>query len=370
MNEENNKWSNANEVPQAEIVITKHSKLYDLFAKPHLFWRIQLFLFLVFVVFMIGITVLVLVLKSQYPYNLIETTKYGATIMKNDDKEVIYWLLNSADAWANTGISVKKGEELTIRASGLSHAGIHHLVQDASKNEKPQMRWENADGQYEHSPNDPLLGKFRLEQNQPEGMLLMRIFSEEKSNDRPNWINDPRNEDVLNENKYTFAIGQERRNLIVPTNGFLHFSVNDILLTNKVILDIYDKYFDFLWERYGIDDKKNNQEKKEIEKKKVKEIVKEIACKKNNIDKDRNNREKLEEINENCFSKEKWVSALKMSDKNRKDLLWFAPYKSGVDSTGFPLVTELIYYKELGFRNVWFVDNLGSFLIVIERRKH
>ncbi|MBO4660358.1 MAG: hypothetical protein J5610_02740 [Prevotella sp.] len=48
--------------------------------------------------------------------------------MKSEDKEVIYWLLNTADVWANSGIHVEKGDELTIRASGLSHAGIHHLV--------------------------------------------------------------------------------------------------------------------------------------------------------------------------------------------------------------------------------------------------
>lgn len=35
----------------------------------------------------------------------------------------------------------------------------------------------------------------------------------------------------------------------------------------------------------------------------------------------------------------------------------------------FPVVNELNYYKEAKFRNAWFVDNLGSFLIVIERKR-
>ena len=35
----------------------------------------------------------------------------------------------------------------------------------------------------------------------------------------------------------------------------------------------------------------------------------------------------------------------------------------------YPLVNELVYYKEKEFRDAWFVDNIGSFLIVIERKR-
>ena len=38
------------------------------------------------------------------------------------------------------------------------------------------------------------------------------------------------------------------------------------------------------------------------------------------------------------------------------------------DSTGYPLVNELIYYKEKKYRDPWYMDNVGSFLIVIERK--
>jgi len=34
----------------------------------------------------------------------------------------------------------------------------------------------------------------------------------------------------------------------------------------------------------------------------------------------------------------------------------------------YPLVNELVYYKQTKFRDAWFVDNVGSFLIVIERK--
>ena len=35
----------------------------------------------------------------------------------------------------------------------------------------------------------------------------------------------------------------------------------------------------------------------------------------------------------------------------------------------YPLINELVYYKLHKFRDAWFVDNLGSFLIIIERKK-
>ena len=38
------------------------------------------------------------------------------------------------------------------------------------------------------------------------------------------------------------------------------------------------------------------------------------------------------------------------------------------DSDGYPLVNELIYYKQEKYRDPWFTDNVGSFLIVIERK--
>ena len=91
----------------------------------------------------------------------------------------------------------------------------------------------------------------------------------------------------------------------------------------------------------------------------------------------------LEGINKKLFDREKYVEMAKMSkDKVKRDSLrkeglseWFDPYMIGRDcdstgSKGYPLVTELIYYKEHHFRNAWFVDNLGSFLVIIERPKH
>ena len=38
------------------------------------------------------------------------------------------------------------------------------------------------------------------------------------------------------------------------------------------------------------------------------------------------------------------------------------------DATGYPFVNELIYYYDKKYRDPWYMDNVGSFLIVIERK--
>lgn len=35
----------------------------------------------------------------------------------------------------------------------------------------------------------------------------------------------------------------------------------------------------------------------------------------------------------------------------------------------YPFVNELVYYKQKKFVDAWFVDNIGSFLIIIERKR-
>lgn len=360
----------------AEIHIVRHSKLLDMLSKPRVLWRSILLLLLILFVFLIGLSLFVLVIKKYYPYNQIETTKYGATIMKSEDKEVIYWLLNTADVWSNSGIEVEAGEELTIRASGLSHAAIHHLVKNARDNHIPKIRWENADGQNRHFENDPLEGKYRLGRYQPEGMLLMHIFSSDDSNDSRDWVNTKR-ESVLNDEKYTYAIGQERRNFIVPKSGVLHFSINDILLTDKVIHDIYSEYFDYLMKVSN----KTVLAASEISERKE-TVLKYVDSIKSDNDPGLNDRlrKRLCVLNDELFNDSILMDKLLKSMEDEEDeshkkqdtIVWFDPYRMGRDPemSGYPLVTELLYYKANGFRNAWFVDNIGSMLIVIERRKH
>ena len=142
-----------NNVPKVEIEIKRHQQLFELLSNPNRMWRVLLSLFLIIVVFFWGIAFVVIAIKKYYPYNVIETNIYGATTMKTEDKEVIYWLFNTADLWANSGIDVKKGDVLTIRASGASFTAIHHLVDASEKNYRPTDKWVGTEGQSEKRNN-------------------------------------------------------------------------------------------------------------------------------------------------------------------------------------------------------------------------
>ena len=276
---------------QLEIIVRKHQQIYELLKKPNEMWRVLFSLFLIIIVILIGLTIIAITLKRFYPYSTIETNLQGASIMKSEDKDVIYWLFNTADLWSNSGIEVEKGDELTIRASGSSYTAIHHLVDASTKNDTLRDRWVGTDGDSEKkSPRDMARGKFRLVKNADEGMLLMKIVEPQDANINNGWIQkdniDSTKLEELLGSKDVIIIGKERT-LKVGKSGILHFAVNDIVLTPEVIKSMNDS-----------------------------SIISELELGK-------------------------------------------SPNNSN----------ELDYYKEKHFYNAWYVDNIGSFLIVIERKR-
>ena len=69
-------------------------------------------------------------------------------------------------------------------------------------------------------------------------------------------------------------------------------------------------------------------------------------------------------------NKEIYIKRKNLID-NLKNLGYgFGVYYQKDDSMheGYPFVNELIYYYDNKYRNPWYMDNVGSFLIVIERK--
>lgn len=334
------------ENPKVEIQIDRHKQLFDTLKNPRMMWRVLLSLFFVIVVLFIGLAFVVLSVKSFYPYNAIQTNIYGATIMKNEDKELIYWLFNSADVWANSGIEVHKGDELTIRSSGASFTAIHHLVDNAKDNTVLGDMWVDTDGQNRTGKRDLLRAKYRLNPFCDEGKLLMQVLDASNKHDRQDWINTV-SDDVL-DNSMAEIIGRERRNMIITKDGILHFVVNDIVLTNSKIERMYSEFLDSLIQMNG---GKGGELKTTIM-----QLVSSINVNNPNV-----------------------------SEAAIKELMRLNSHFKGIDSIArtrglslgdyyqhkkyFPLINELVYYKKTGFRDAWYADNVGSFLIVIERKK-
>lgn len=338
--EDNNSLKNDNVNSKVEIEIKRHQQLFELLSDPKRMWRVLLSLFLIIVVLFWGIAFVVIAIKKYYPYNVIETNIQGATTMKSEDKEIIYWLFNTADLWANSGIEVHEGDELTIRASGASCTAIHHLVEASEKNFKCDDNWVGTEGQAKYEARDMLRSEYRINKNCNEGILLMKIVSECVDKVKCHFAEGP-----------VEIIGKERRNLRISKSGFLYFAVNDVVLTNSILDSMYCQYIDTIANHIRIDS----------------ETVREIKDEFKSWDGKKRLRT-LTNSNSELFSNVDSATIESVS-KLGLDL---GRYPSQVNKDyhhAHPLVNELVYYKQKSFIDAWYVDNLGSFLIVIERKK-
>lgn len=352
-----------------KIEIVKYEKLVEILKDGRSTRRLLLAVLLIIVVLFLGLTTLALSIKRFFPYNTIKTTQYGAVVIKNEEKDVAYWLMNASAVWANSGFAVKKGDELTIRSSGASFTAVHHLVDDAKSNNELKDKWVGADGQEKRGERDSLRALFRLAPNYPESMLLMQIFPVGKENNGNNWLYEQTEEDL--KAGEMIAIGKESRNIVVPCDGTLHFMVNDILLIDTTIVSMYSSYYDKLCE---IRDKMMKKEYKDKENKK--NVMEQVRM----INKNKNTSEnKMIEAYDSLIALcRKCGFERKDSAIYKKEGFAFARYPNDTETSfakrkstedGYPLITELLYYKEKGFRDAWYADNLGSFLIVIERKR-
>lgn len=397
------------------IEIVRHKRLFEILENPRAMWKVIASLFVIVGVFFIGLALVVLVVKSFYPYNVIKTNPYGATIIKNEDKEVIYWLFNTAELWANSGIEVKKNDRITIRASGAANTAIHHLVDGASDDFQPEFSWVGTEGLERNTGHSAFRGQFRLVPDAPFGKLLMQIIPVSKQKDRGEWIKKSTyidGTDEKGEQNHIFTIGKERIELVIPCDGVLHFAVNDVVMSDKNIKDMYLKSLQLFEESIKGDYKEGFQSyidyfNKIFNKKDDKDSIslKDSIIKNDNVIgflkkykggillKNEYINIKLKNfIDRGKIFKKYKVGILPKDNKpddkekgkkvekklKRKDLIDslknleygfdFYYEKGDYLHKGYPFVNELIYYYDKEYRDPWYMDNVGSFLIVIERK--
>lgn len=328
--------------PKVEVLIVRHKQLFEMLKRPELMWRVLLSLFFVIVVLFAGLALVVISIKSFYPYNSIRTNSYGATIMESEDTEVSYWLFNTALLWANSGIRVKKDEVLTIRASGAAHTAIHHLVDEARENRKLHDDWVGTGGMYRESTDerDRNRRRHRIAPDNLEGMLLMKVDPVDAgAGDKA--AGGERGNDL-------YLIGEEREELVIRQDGVLKFAVNDIELQPDTIRSMYLRNFRLMRDS-GVITTDNCSD------------IEEAFAKWP----DKEGKKKLTELNDTIFNSDE----MKEKAKGFYALGHYPDSVGGENYKAYPLVNELLYYYEKGFKDAWYVDNVGSFLIVIERKK-
>jgi len=348
-NKEENRQSENATSAKVELEIVRYRELLETLRQPQMIWRLLITcLFFVMVVFF-GLAMVVMSVKKIYPYSTIETNVYGATTMGTEDKDVTYWLFNTAEMWGNSGINVDEGDVITVRSSGAWHTAIHHLVEQTEKNVEITDKFTGSEGRERRFANDVFRSQFRLVDDLTDGKLLMCIFPEENAKRTADVQAASKGFQEFTEKIYDhhiYEIGKERRDFRITEKGVLHFAVNDIPLTRTNIKKIYRAYIDSLLVAFP-EQMRSHQQELEAWLKKWKDA--------DTVPFDGKIRQLDNQITE------EW------KQRGRREYSFL--FGSRPDADISLLNNELIYYFNNNFTDAWYVDNLGSLLIVVEKKK-
>lgn len=343
------KGKKSQEPQKITIELYKYKTLVEALGDRAKVLRVIFTIFFLGVLLFAGITVITLAIKRLYPYSDITTNGLGATTIKSEKNEVSYWLFNTATVWANSGITVKKGDIITIRASGKSHTAIHHLYDAAKFNVTKRNEWVGSEGELDIEAIDSSTyarRRFRIFPNMPSGALLMQVV-QGSTYDNTN--------DGDSDNFY--FIGKERQHIYINNNGTLSFAVNDIILNQPTIAAM-------MWD--CIKEKRSNGDPA------TKKTIDDLIVKKGlvSVNQDFNY---LELVNQKDNIKSVFDCVFKQESLDTNQLIG----KMHLGHTFLPkdsiYTCELSYYygsseqENKARKNVWFDDNIGSFLIVVEK---
>jgi hypothetical protein len=164
----------------------------------------------------------------------IQVTSGGATLIQVDgrDRSAVF-LLPASRLWASTGLKVKKGDCLHIRATGRTNLAGHRLIESAIQDTIPPFPWVDADGDTEVPAfqkrllNDIERKSYLIDPNASPGTLLAYLAIEKQ--DVPNFMN-PRG---IDKGKLR-TIGSDWH-LKAPDDGTftLYLSINDTVLSKE-----------------------------------------------------------------------------------------------------------------------------------------
>ena len=215
-------------IKELKVDVSKYSAIDSILSYNKKTIRALIILFVSAFLFFIMVFVFTISLKKMYSYSDITTNALGVTTIKGEKSEVSYWLYNTAHLWADSGISVSKGDVITVRSSGKFITAIHHLYDNVKKNTILKDSWVGSEGEIDNpdpSSSTYRRRQFRMFPNLPTGALVMQVANN-TPNDSPEVASNP--------NDFYF-IGKERENIKIESSGTLFFSLNDIVLNHNTI---------------------------------------------------------------------------------------------------------------------------------------
>lgn len=332
---------------ELHIRIERWQDLVDILDDKKKVYRLAVVTIIIGLTLFSGVTFIVLQLKKSFTYSDITTNALGATTLRDEQKEVAYFLFNTATIWANSGIEVEEGDVISVHSSGSAHTAIHHLDEAAINNRKPDEDYFDADGERFNtvSPRDRARRKYRIVPYLPNNALIMQVYS---GNGRP-----PMKARTDGQRKNFYYVAQHRENIIIHESGTLYFAINDIVLDSTTIYKMKEDNYNYMLKNEENDPvlAKHHDLIQEIERKDVcrgksdkKVLTKEAA---------RLSEEKAA-IYRECL---------------KHAIYQFGPYydEETHQTDHCTFKTEMDYYIEHKYRTAWFDDNVGSFLIVVEK---
>ena len=334
----NEKCPQESQTKRIVIKVERYQNLIDALEDRSKVWRIAAGVFVVGMILFAALTMIMLSLKSFFPYSDISTTAFGTTTITDEQKQVSYFLFNTADLWANSGIYVEKGDVISIHSSGSANTAIHHIDNHTSNNTKLLDRNFGPYGerQEEETKRDKLRSQFRIFPNYPQSALIMQVVVQNDS------VHDtPENADCKN----FYYVGAQRDNIHIAEGGTLYFAINDIVLDTTTIRKMMIENIKTMAET-----SKNDTLGRLYKKVENAQNVPYIQA----------------EIKQFCMNSAK----AKLYDDIMKadSTLQFGGYKANkYEETQSPHMTEMDYYYEQKYKQAWYDDNVGSFLIVIEK---
>lgn len=351
-----------NDAKTIKVEIQKYKSLVDALGDFKKVFRVILTIVLVGVLLFTGITAIVISVKRFYPYNDITTNALGATTLKNEDKEISYWLLNTAEPWANSGIKVKAGQTITVRSSGKKHTAMHHLFDDA-KNNNVRLRepWVGTKGfssrEDKREGRDAARAKYKIFPSENQDELLMQIVPDSKKPDLRPRVYDEANTCFKNSENRFLVIGDRQDNIYIDRDGVLYFGINDIILDDATIVEMMLNIC-------------KNDYNDRFESDAIKLLPDLCLWRTGHVSEYRDNPKALldnhvlyESFVRRFGKKTDEIKKVEITEDGEKKVT-FGDFEFGTTiNTEF---IELYGYFMYEYQTPWYDDNLGSFLIVVE----
>ena len=183
--------------------------------------------------FLAGVVVIILIggyfgikiFTSSLPAgSSVSMTKEGAFIFTSQGEKKAVFLLNpngtTKSPWISTGITVNKGDEITINASGAVSLNIQHTVDAARSDKRPVSPWSGPEGL-----SGKWIGKRPLDERRVKNVFFPNVdFGKLVAQIAPKSSIPPLRSDNMKE------IGKEGK-ITALQDGVLYLTVNEVLLT-------------------------------------------------------------------------------------------------------------------------------------------